>query len=99
MARNNRIIALFDVDGTITEPRAEATEKVKAFLQLLRSKVVVGIVGGSDLVKQQEQVGANVVNEVILHNVHTPVSYYHSQKIPGTVMLQCSIPSNINLPS
>lgn len=64
MSRNERIIALFDVDGTITEPRAEATEEVKNFLQELRKKVVVGIVGGSDLVKQQEQVGANVVNEV-----------------------------------
>jgi len=64
MSRNNRVIALFDVDGTITEPRDEATEEVKIFLQELRKKVVVGIVGGSDLVKQQEQVGANVINEV-----------------------------------
>jgi hypothetical protein len=29
------------------------------FIQAMRSKVVVGVVGGSDLVKQQEQLGAN----------------------------------------
>ena len=58
-----KILVLFDVDGTLTAPRAEATEEMKAFLQKLRTKVAVGIVGGSDLVKQQEQMGANVVNE------------------------------------
>lgn len=57
-------LVLFDVDGTLSEPRAEATEEMKHFLQTLKKKVVVGIVGGSDLVKQQEQMGANVVNEV-----------------------------------
>jgi phosphomannomutase len=62
--RSTRKIALFDVDGTLTIPRGEATHEVKDFLQALRSKVVVGIVGGSDLVKQQEQMGANVTKEV-----------------------------------
>jgi phosphomannomutase len=57
-------LVLFDVDGTLSEPRAEATEEMKHFLQTLKKNVVVGIVGGSDLVKQQEQMGANIVNEV-----------------------------------
>jgi phosphomannomutase len=35
-----------------------------AFLAELRTKVVTGIVGGSDLVKQQEQIGTNAVNDV-----------------------------------
>lgn len=64
MSRNNRIIALFDVDGTLTAPREEAATEVKEFLQQLRSKVVVGIVGGSDLVKQQEQMGEHITTEV-----------------------------------
>lgn len=59
-----KVLVLFDIDGTLTAPRAEATEEMKSFLQLLKSKVTVGIVGGSDLVKQQEQMGANIVNEV-----------------------------------
>ena len=62
--RNNKILVLFDVDGTLTEPREEASPEMSAFLQDLRSCVVTGIVGGSDLVKQQEQVSKNVVNEV-----------------------------------
>lgn len=33
-----------------------------ALLQKLREKVVIGFVGGSDLVKQQEQLGVNGLN-------------------------------------
>ena len=33
-------------------------------LQQLRERISVGIVGGSDLVKQKEQMGENIVNEV-----------------------------------
>lgn len=58
-----RVLALFDVDGTLTEPRAEAEPEMHAFLRELRSKITVGIVGGSDLVKQQEQLGRNITNE------------------------------------
>lgn len=64
MSKNKRILVLFDVDGTLTEPREEASDEMTAFLATLRNKVTVGIVGGSDLVKQQEQMGANVTNEV-----------------------------------
>jgi phosphomannomutase len=59
-----KILVLFDVDGTLTEPRAEASYEMKQFLEDLKSKTTVGIVGGSDLVKQQEQMGSNIVNEV-----------------------------------
>lgn len=64
MVRNERIIVLFDVDGTLTIPRGEATQEMKDFMVELRTKMVTGIVGGSDLVKQQEQMGAGVVNDV-----------------------------------
>lgn len=64
MSSEKRVLVLFDVDGTLTAPRAEATPEMNAFLQRLRSKVSVGIVGGSDLSKQQEQMGANITNEV-----------------------------------
>lgn len=63
-ARNARVLVLFDVDGTLTEPRECVSDETKAFLNLLREKVVVGIVGGSDLVKQQEQMGPNITGEV-----------------------------------
>ncbi|RYH28954.1 hypothetical protein EON65_10205 [archaeon] len=64
MAEAKKILVLFDVDGTLTEPRDEASAEIKDFLTKLKSKTTVGIVGGSDLVKQQEQMGANIINEV-----------------------------------
>lgn len=36
-------------------------------LQKLRQKVAIGFVGGSDLVKQQEQLGVNGLNGTHLH--------------------------------
>ena len=63
-AANDRVIVLFDVDGTLTEPRETASKEMKDFLARLKEKVVVGIVGGSDLPKQKEQMGENIVDEV-----------------------------------
>lgn len=57
MAKNERILCLFDVDGTITEPRKLIAPEMDAFLTKLRSKVSVGLVGGSDLDKILEQLG------------------------------------------
>jgi len=37
-----------------------------ALLQKLRTKVAIGFVGGSDLVKQQEQLGVNGLNGICL---------------------------------
>ncbi|GBF92129.1 phosphomannomutase A1 [Raphidocelis subcapitata] len=62
MAPHPRTIALFDVDGTLTVPRKEATPDMLEFLQELRKHVTVGIVGGSDLVKIQEQLGSNALD-------------------------------------
>lgn len=78
-----RKICLFDVDGTLTIPRGEATPEVKAFLQTLREHVVVGIVGGSDLVKQQEQMGHNVVNEVDFSFSENGLVAYKDGKLIG----------------
>jgi len=56
-------IFLFDVDGTLTDPRKKITPDMHAFFTELRKKHRVAIVGGSDLVKQIEQIGENVVGE------------------------------------
>merc|ERR1711934_123558 len=50
-------IVLFDVDGTLSEPRKKSTQEMKTFLQELRKTLPVGIVGGSDLKKIKEQLG------------------------------------------
>lgn len=55
--KNKRIIALFDVDGTLTEPRKTVSPETLEYFKALREKIVIGVVGGSDLVKQKEQLG------------------------------------------
>jgi len=57
MPKNARVLALFDVDGTLTEPRKVVSPETVAFLAALREKIAIGVVGGSDLVKQKEQLG------------------------------------------
>ncbi|EFJ52976.1 hypothetical protein VOLCADRAFT_109528 [Volvox carteri f. nagariensis] len=52
-----KVIAMFDVDGTLTAPRKTATKEMLEFMQELRKRVKVGIVGGSDLHKIAEQLG------------------------------------------
>ena len=77
-----KVIALFDVDGTLTVPRKQITPgkwkfhtfctnqhdfdrflllnclvEMEQFMQKLKEKVTVGIVGGSDYCKITEQLG------------------------------------------
>ena len=58
--RDNKVIALFDVDGTLTPARKEVSQEVLDAIADLRKKIVVGTVGGSDLPKQKEQLGDDV---------------------------------------
>nr|KAF6366865.1 phosphomannomutase 2 [Pipistrellus kuhlii] len=57
MAAPGPALCLFDVDGTLTAPRQKITKEMDDFLQKLRQKVKIGVVGGSDLEKVQEQLG------------------------------------------
>ncbi len=54
---NKRILALFDVDGTLSPARGRITPHMDAFLKDLKKRIAVGVVGGSDLKKQIEQLG------------------------------------------
>ncbi|CAE7942514.1 PMM, partial [Symbiodinium sp. KB8] len=58
-SKRDEIIVLFDVDGTLTPARKVASPEVLAYLAALKQKVTIGMVGGSDLVKQKEQLGPN----------------------------------------
>lgn len=58
--RDNKTIALFDVDGTLTPARGKVSKEVLDAIATLREKIVVGTVGGSDLSKQKEQLGNSV---------------------------------------
>ncbi|KAF1815505.1 eukaryotic phosphomannomutase [Eremomyces bilateralis CBS 781.70] len=55
-------VVLFDVDGTLTPARQDASPAMLQLLSELRHKVAIAFVGGSDLVKQQEQLGTASVN-------------------------------------
>ncbi|KAK1769866.1 Phosphomannomutase, variant 2 [Phialemonium atrogriseum] len=50
-------ICLFDVDGTLTPARLSVSPEMLNLLARLRQKCAIGFVGGSDLRKQQEQLG------------------------------------------
>jgi phosphomannomutase len=54
---------LFDIDGTLSAARASATPEMKTLLHELRQRVFTGVVGGSDLVKQQEQLGHDALHQ------------------------------------
>lgn len=56
-------ICLFDVDGTLTPARLHVSDEMRALLAELRKTCAIGYVGGSDLVKQKEQLGADVIDQ------------------------------------
>ncbi|KAK3141115.1 hypothetical protein QOZ80_4BG0329750 [Eleusine coracana subsp. coracana] len=62
-SRNAGVLALFDVDGTLTAPRKDVTPEMLEFMKQLRQHVTVGVVGGSDLVKITEQLGRSVLTD------------------------------------
>uniref|UniRef100_A0A2N9HN01 Phosphomannomutase n=1 Tax=Fagus sylvatica TaxID=28930 RepID=A0A2N9HN01_FAGSY len=61
--RKPGLIALFDVDGTLTAPRKDVTPKMLEFMRELRKVMTVGIVGGSDHSKISEQLGKTVIDD------------------------------------
>mmetsp|Transcript_23209 Transcript_23209/g.65883 ORF Transcript_23209/g.65883 Transcript_23209/m.65883 type:complete len:249 (+) Transcript_23209:56-802(+) len=56
-SKKANVLALFDVDGTLTKPRGEITEEMVEFLASLKGRITTGVVGGSDIAKQREQLG------------------------------------------
>ncbi|XP_075430142.1 phosphomannomutase 1 [Ascaphus truei] len=50
-------LCLFDVDGTLTPARQKIDPVVDQFLQQLRQRAKIGVVGGSDYSKIAEQLG------------------------------------------
>ena len=79
--KSNRIF-LFDVDGTLTIPRKHATDQMHTFLAQLREHAIIGIVGGSDLVKQIEQLGSNLLDVFdYVFSENGLMGYKHSELI------------------
>ncbi|KAK4863250.1 hypothetical protein LT330_002028 [Penicillium expansum] len=55
-------VVLFDVDETLTPARRHASTEMLELLSRLRHQVAIGFVGGSNLVKQQEQLGSSTID-------------------------------------
>lgn len=60
-----KILLLFDVDGTLTEPRAVIAPEFEEFLyKEIKPRATIGLVGGSDVDKMLEQMnGKRVMQE------------------------------------
>ncbi|KAH0790581.1 Phosphomannomutase [Histomonas meleagridis] len=85
MADERKILVLFDIDGTLTPSRLKASPEMLSFLKELRQKVVIGVVGGSDFPKQQDQLGENVLDIVdYSFSENGLVSYKGHEKIGET---------------
>ncbi|KAK7199912.1 phosphomannomutase [Novymonas esmeraldas] len=60
----SKTILLFDVDGTLTPPRNPETNDMKETLSKARAAgFTLGVVGGSDFVKQKEQLGETILED------------------------------------
>jgi len=88
--RTNTIV-LFDVDGTLTKPRNEATKDMKVTLQELRKRVSVGVVGGSDLKKIQEQLGEHAEVEYDYLFSENGLAAYKDGKILAVTSLKAHL--------
>ncbi|OAA33771.1 phosphomannomutase [Moelleriella libera RCEF 2490] len=83
-------ICLFDVDGTLSPARLDASPEMLAALAALRAKCTIGFVGGSDLSKQQEQLGRPAGNVPVT----TLFDYCFSENGLTAFKLGQALPSN-----
>lgn len=87
MTDNRRVLVLFDVDGTLTPSRLKATPEMLQTLSDLRKKCTIGVVGGSDLPKQKDQLGDNVLDLVDYSFCENGLVAFHGhEKIGETSM-------------
>uniref|UniRef100_A0A2K6AE86 Phosphomannomutase n=1 Tax=Mandrillus leucophaeus TaxID=9568 RepID=A0A2K6AE86_MANLE len=87
MAAPGPALCLFDVDGTLTAPRQKITKEMDDFLQKLRQKIKIGVVGGSDFEKVQEQLGNDNIQshlgEALIQDlINYCLSYIAKIKLP-----------------
>ncbi|CAM9096998.1 unnamed protein product [Ascophyllum nodosum] len=82
--KNPRIIALFDVDGTLTVARKKVLPDMVEFIAKLRERITVGVVGGSDLPKQMEQLGETVMEDYDYSFSQNGLVAYKAGKLIGT---------------
>lgn len=63
MSREDTVV-IFDIDGTIAHHGCIVKQDMRDFLQIVRKKVTVALIGGSPLRQMFDKVGQNILNEV-----------------------------------
>eukprot|EP00866_Antonospora_locustae_P000081 jgi/Antlo1/81/1360 len=81
MDERPKTIFLFDVDGTLTRSRQKIEPKMKETLQRLKKVVYTAFVGGSDLQKQEEQIGDDCLDLFDFGFPENGVSFYRGREL------------------
>lgn len=63
MNRSNTVV-IFDIDGTLAHHGAVMSPHMRTFLQDVRKRVTVAVIGGSPLRQMFDKVGENVLKDV-----------------------------------
>jgi phosphomannomutase len=88
MSTDKKVLCLFDVDGTLTEPRLMMLPEMRNFLEELKGVATVGVVGGSDFDKQKEQLGDDVLDFVDYSFSENGLIAYHKGQPLGSTSIQ-----------
>lgn len=75
------VLFLFDVDGTLTPSRQKAPEEILNMLTELKKRAYIGFVGGSDLKKQQEQIGSELLTIFDFGFPENGVQFYRGKEL------------------
>lgn len=78
---SKKILALFDIDGTLTESRKKITQEMKQHMSKLSKFIDIGVVGGSDMPKQIEQLGDDVLQSYKYSFSENGLIAYHDTKL------------------
>ena len=81
MAEGKKVCVLFDIDGTLTPSRRTVSKEILQMLKDLRKIATVCIVGGSDLPKQQDQLGKDVLDLVDYTFSENGLVSYHGHEL------------------
>ena len=81
MTQHKKDLLLFDIDGTLTFPRQSAPEFLEKTLQEAKKYFDIAIVGGSDRIKQVEQLGDLVKMFNFAFSENGTVSYDKEGKV------------------
>lgn len=89
IVKNTDILFLFDVDGTLSPSREVASDKIKHMLKELGKRVNIAFVGGSDLCKQVEQIGNDLLEIFDYGFPENGVQYYkHGELLESGSILE-----------